>query len=131
MPIRRSFVCTKGSRTEGEYANSDAFEKLEKKKLLVCECCGSTKVTVELAAPRINNGATKSKPQTENYWLARCDPHAPHENVGNDFIEATRAMHEGKAPVRNLVGKAKDRDARALAREFRRHYEGRASKYDA
>ena len=51
--IRYSLVCDKGHEFESWFANSAAYDKQAKRKLVSCPACGSTKVEKALMTPRL------------------------------------------------------------------------------
>jgi hypothetical protein len=52
--IRYRLKCKKGHEFEAWFASSDAFDKQEKRDLLSCPNCGTSKVSKALMAPRIS-----------------------------------------------------------------------------
>jgi hypothetical protein len=122
MAYYRSYICDDGHRTNSDFGNSANFEKLQKKKLLSCGCCGSSKVEVEFAAPRVNSGAQPARRQSRNgRWVLVREP-GPVLDVGDGFVEAARAMERGDVPHVNIAGHTTESGARALAKEIGAEY---------
>ncbi len=51
--IRYALVCADGHAFESWFANSTAFDKQQKRRLVSCPVCGSTKVGKAIMAPRL------------------------------------------------------------------------------
>ena len=60
--IRYRLKCKKGHEFEAWFASSDAFDKQEKRDLLSCPNCGTSKVSKALMAPRISSAAPAKSP---------------------------------------------------------------------
>jgi len=142
--IRYTLVCDKGHNFESWFADSSAFEKQAKRKLVSCPDCNSTKVEKAIMAP--NLGATKKgrkKAATEappaetaapiSAPVAMLSPQERElrqklreirdhltqnaENVGRKFPEEARKMHYGDIEHRSIYGEASPKDAKELADE--------------
>lgn len=100
----------------------DAYDKLEKSNLLSCAVCGSSNVHRAIMAPQVSRSNTKeSSPLSEEVSSAeqkmskiRSKLEAEVENVGENFANEARAMHDGDSPMRSIYGEAKIKDAQAL-----------------
>ena len=53
--IKYLLKCNNNHKFESWFSESKEFEKLKKKKLLVCHICNSSKVDKTLMAPRVVN----------------------------------------------------------------------------
>ena len=62
--IRYALVCEKGHAFESWFADSNAYDKQAKRKLVNCPHCGSAKVEKAIMAPRLAT-SKKRKPQGE------------------------------------------------------------------
>ncbi len=51
--IRYALSCAEGHAFESWFANSSAFDKQQKRRLVSCPVCGSTKVEKAIMAPRL------------------------------------------------------------------------------
>jgi hypothetical protein len=143
--IKYALVCDTGHEFESWFADSAAYEKQRKRKLVLCPACDSSKVEKAIMAPRI--AAKKSKrPATEA--PARIVSEAPAgpptpvamispqeiefrsklkelrdhlvknaENVGGKFPEEARKMHYGETEHRSIYGVATPHEAAELLEE--------------
>ena len=59
--IRYALVCEKGHSFESWFADSAAFEKQVKRKLVTCPECGSAKVEKALMTPQLSANSRKRK----------------------------------------------------------------------
>ncbi len=145
--IRYNLVCDKGHDFESWFADSAAYDKQAKRKLVSCPVCGSAKVEKAIMAPRLSSGkkeravttAPVEAPATE---APSQDPPAPvammspqerefrtklkelhdhltknADNVGAKFPEEARKMHYGEAEHRSIYGVASPDEAKDLAEE--------------
>jgi hypothetical protein len=144
--IRYALVCHEGHEFESWFADSGAFDKQKKRKLIDCPLCGSSKVEKALMTPRVA-GARKRKtaaepaaetptaaatpaestpvamvsPQ-EQEFRAKLKELREHltknaDDVGTKFPEQARKMHYGEVEHRSIYGVASPQDAKELAEE--------------
>ena len=140
--IRYALICEKGHSFESWFADSAAYEKQAKRKLVTCPGCGSSKVEKAIMAPSL--GATrKGRKKAAEVPAAETTPAtAPvamlspqerelrqklreirdhltqnAENVGRKFPEEARKMHYGDIEHRSIYGEASPKDAQDLADE--------------
>ncbi|HEX5210454.1 MAG TPA: DUF1178 family protein [Pseudolabrys sp.] len=145
--IRYALVCDHGHDFESWFADSAAYDKQAKRKLIACPHCGSAKVEKAIMAPRLA-GARKGvapiempteapaevlaaapektavamiSPQ-ERELRAKLKELREHltqnaDNVGAKFPEEARKMHYGEIEHRSIYGEATPEDAKALAEE--------------
>lgn len=59
--IKYTLICDKKHSFESWFANSDAYDKQVKRKLVTCPVCDSAKVEKALMAPRLNAKGNKRK----------------------------------------------------------------------
>jgi len=136
--------CKKGHEFEGWFASSAAFDTQEKRGLLSCAHCGTSKVSKALMAPRIakrgkSKAAAKSerteeiaveappKPETQRVAAhrelatamrkLRAEIEAKSEYVGPRFSEEARKIHYEEVPARGIHGEATAEEAKALQEE--------------
>jgi hypothetical protein len=145
--IRYSLVCDKGHDFESWFADSTAYDKQAKRKLVACPHCGSAKVDKAIMAPRLAGSKTGKAPAEAppvEAPAAAPEPAAPApvamlspqerelrsklkelrdhltknaDNVGKKFPEQARKMHYGEVEHRSIYGEASPEDAKALAEE--------------
>ncbi len=142
--IRYALVCDKGHEFESWFADSAAYDKQAKRKLVTCPHCGSGKVEKAIMAPRLASSKGGQAP-TEAPTGAPAPAAAPAapvamlspqerelrvklkelrdhltknaENVGSRFPEEARKMHYGEVEHRSIYGQAMPDEAKALAEE--------------
>ncbi len=145
--IRYALVCNKGHEFESWFADSAAYEKQAKRKLVTCPLCGSDRVEKAIMAPRLAN-SQKGPPSIEapppNETSSPAAPAQPApvamispqerevraklrelrehltknaDNVGATFAEQARKMHYGEIEHRSIYGIATPDEAKGLAEE--------------
>ena len=140
--IRYALVCEEGHAFESWFADSAAYDKQVKRKLITCPHCGSAKVGKAIMAPRLA-GAKKRAAPAEPLAVAAVAPEkapvamlSPQEqefrvklkelrdhltknadHVGPKFPEEARKMHYGETAHRSIYGEASPEEARRLAEE--------------
>ncbi len=140
--IRYNLRCERGHGFESWFQSSSAYESQEKRKLVSCPACGSTKVERAIMAPQI---VSKKKDRAEPApAAASTEVAAPastplmmaHErelrakikelrdhivknadNVGERFPNEARKMHYGDIEHRPIYGEASPEEARSLIDE--------------
>jgi hypothetical protein len=143
--IRYSLICDKGHEFESWFADSAAYDKQAKRKLVNCPVCGSAKVEKAIMAPRLSSGTKKRGGATapveapevpapeapapvammspqEREFRAKLKELRDHltknaDDVGAKFPEEARKMHYGEAEHRSIYGVASPEDAKDLAEE--------------
>jgi hypothetical protein len=143
--IRYNLRCAKGHTFESWFQSSSAYESQEKRKLVSCPACGSTKVERAIMAPQIvskrgreaaaptpapavSTEATTSPESTpllmaqEVELRAKIKELRDHivknaDNVGERFPNEARKMHYGDIEHRPIYGEASPEEARALIDE--------------
>jgi hypothetical protein len=145
--IRYALICDKGHEFESWFADSAAYDKQARRKLVSCPACGSVKVEKALMAPRLA-GSTKrassmdvssvpaESPTPVQETQAPVAMMSPQErelrsklkelrdhltqnadNVGAKFPEEARKMHYGETGHRSIYGVASPEEAKDLAEE--------------
>jgi hypothetical protein len=130
--IRYDLVCEKGHAFDGWFADSNAYDRLEKRHLVECTKCGSVKVQKQIMAPGI---PSKLNRKSANLPVASTpvDPRMQHmismmrelrqhveqnaENVGENFAEEARKIHYNETKKRGIFGSATPDDAKSLIEE--------------
>lgn len=144
--IRYSLDCEKGHTFESWFADSAAYDKQAKRKLVTCPHCGSAKVEKAIMAPRVATSKKRDKvqapaeaaapetsaPETpasvamvspqEQEFRAKLKELRDHllknaDHVGNKFPEEARKMHYGEIEYRSIYGVASPEEAAELVEE--------------
>ena len=141
--IRYALVCDQAHDFESWFADSAAYDKQVKRKLVACPQCGSTAVekaimaprlAVEASARRLRNRAPAAAPDKppaapvammspqEQELRSKLKELREHltknaDNVGPKFPEEARKMHYGEIEHRSIYGEASPDDAKELAEE--------------
>ena len=142
--IKYALVCDKGHQFESWFADSAAYDKQRKRKLVECPVCNSAKVEKAIMAPRLAR-KDKSTPivapveqaapapaatpapvamisPQEKEFRAKLKELRDHltanaDNVGKKFPEEARKMHYGEIEHRSIYGEATPQDAKDLHEE--------------
>jgi hypothetical protein len=142
--IRYALVCDSAHEFESWFADSGAYDKQSKRKLIACPQCGSTKVEKAIMAPRLatsrrRRGVAVETPApavaaaSDTTPVAMLSPQESElrsklkelrdhltknaDNVGQKFPEQARKMHYGEIEHRSIFGQASPDEARDLAEE--------------
>jgi hypothetical protein len=133
--IRYTLACGKGHSFESWFADSAAYDRQRKRKLVACPHCGSTKVDKAIMAPRLAAQSPDriEAPAADKAPVAMISPQEREfrqklkelrshltknaDNVGARFPEEARKMHYGEAEHRSIYGEASPDEAKALAEE--------------
>jgi hypothetical protein len=143
--IRYTLSCEQGHQFESWFANSAAYDKQSKRKLVSCPMCGSVKVAKAIMAPRLGRAekAEQAAPQTPPLPSSPPAPAkspvammSPPEHelrkklkelrehitknadyVGPRFPEQARKIHYGEVEHRSIYGEASPEEARELHEE--------------
>jgi len=130
--IKYALACADGHEFESWFPDSEAYEKLHKRRLVVCPACGSAEVGKAIMAPAVV-GAERAvavaqkaagtqvddKRREMRAMVARLrqEIEANTVDVGPRFPELARAIHLGDEPERAIRGQASAEEARALVEE--------------
>ena len=143
--IHYQLRCAQGHSFESWFQSSSAYETQEKRKLVSCPSCGSTKVERAIMAPQIvtkkrRESGTPASPAPavatevtapaptpllmaqERELRAKLKELRDHivknaDNVGERFPAEARKMHYGDIEHRPIYGEASPGEARALIDE--------------
>jgi len=141
--IRYNLRCDRSHTFESWFQSSSAYESQEKRKLVSCPSCGSTKVERAIMAPQIvsKKGREVAVPESaampveapaaestpllmaqERELRAKLKELRDHitknaDNVGERFPNEARKMHYGDIEHRPIYGEASPDEARALIEE--------------
>jgi hypothetical protein len=139
--IRYTLSCERGHEFESWFANSEAYDKQAKRKLVTCPVCNSAKVEKAIMAPSLTSSlartdiaepspppatpakapvAMMSPPERElRQKLKELRDHVTKNatNVGAKFPEEARKIHYGETEHRSIYGEASPEEAKALHEE--------------
>lgn len=120
--IRYALRCKKAHRFDSWFGSSADFDRLHAGGLVSCAVCGSTDVEKDLMAPAIATPpaaplSTPASPAEQALAELRRRVEANSEDVGRNFAAEARAIHDGDAPRRSIIGEATPAEARALAED--------------
>ena len=141
--IRYNLRCDQGHAFESWFQSSGAYESQEKRQLVGCPACGSTKVERAIMAPQIARKgrrdvvapppeavSTEAAPAAstplmmaqERELRAKLKELRNHvvknaDNVGERFPNEARKMHYGDIEHRPIYGEASPDEARSLVDE--------------
>jgi hypothetical protein len=140
--IKYALICEADHEFESWFPDSASYDKQVKRGLVTCPVCDSAKISKAIMAPNVarkdkdrviaaDNDDTPSVPATpapqnialldEQQQQLRGMIRELHEkivantdDVGENFPEEARKMHEGETPARSIRGKASFEEAREL-----------------
>lgn len=112
--IRYRLCCAQNHQFDSWFANSDAFDTLNKAGQVACPHCGDTDISKSLMAPPVAGAARPLTEAPTPAETALAELRANSEHVGTRFAAEARAMHDGEIPKRQIHGEAKLEDAKAL-----------------
>ena len=140
--IHYNLRCERGHPFESWFQSSQAYESQEKRKLVNCPSCGSTKVERAIMAPQIVSKKGRDRASSvpavateaatpastplmmaqERELRAKLRELRDHivknaDNVGERFPNEARKMHYGDIEHRPIYGEASPDEARALIEE--------------
>jgi len=141
--IKYALICEADHEFESWFPDSASYDKQAKRGLVTCPVCDSAKISKAIMAPNVarkdkdrvviaaDNDDTPSVPAApapqnialldEQQQQLRGMIRELHEkivantdDVGENFPEEARKMHEGETPARSIRGKASFEEAREL-----------------
>lgn len=130
--IRYTLKCDEDHSFDSWFQSATAFDKLNSAGLVSCAICGSDTVKKAIMAPRVRPARSSAKaleatetqpdrplshpasPAEQAITEMRKKIEANSENVGSDFAREARAIHDGDAPKRAIIGEAKPEEAKSL-----------------
>ena len=125
--IKYQLKCECGVEFESWFSSSKEYDRLEKKKLLSCQCGKSNNISKQLMAPQIASKKevdTKISKQEEFYKTVnkklrdlREYVEKNAEYVGDNFVSEARSIHYDKKNVRSIYGKASPEQTEELLEE--------------
>jgi hypothetical protein len=111
--IRYSLRCERGHAFESWFQSSSAYESQEKRKLVSCPACGSTKVERAIMAPQIVTRKGRAK--------AAVPAEAADAPATEAAQESAQASTQGSAQASTPLLMAQERELRAKLKELRDH----------
>ena len=122
--IKYSLKCDNDHVFEAWFSDSSSFEKQNKKNLISCLTCSSTKIKKYIMAPRISSGKQKTnrlnqKKDKVEMILNKVRKHVESnfDYVGDKFADEARAIHYGEKEEREIYGETSIDDAVELIEE--------------
>jgi hypothetical protein len=122
--IKYSLICDNDHVFEAWFSDSESFEKQNKKNLISCLICSSTKIKKDIMAPRISSGKQKTnrlnqKKDKIEMILNKVRKHVESnfDYVGDKFADEARAIHYGEKEEREIYGETSIDDAVELIEE--------------
>ena len=122
--IKYSLRCESDHVFEAWFSDSEGFEKQNKKNLISCLTCSSTKIKKDIMAPRISSGKQKTnrlnqKKDKVEMILNKVRKHVESnfDYVGDNFADEARAIHYGEKEEREIYGETSIDDAVELIEE--------------
>ena len=126
--IRYDLICDHGHEFDGWFSDSAAFDKQQKRWLVECTHCGSSKIQKQLMAPGIPSKSNRKSDPAPTQMLAKpADPRAQAMvQMMRDFrahvekIPKTSATTSPKRPARSTTRKRKSAAFTAMPRLMKR-----------
>ena len=109
------------------FSSSSEYEKLKKKKLLICHNCNSVKVEKTLMTPQLISRKTKNEEKFDTQKYKKIKKTIKNyqkfikdnfKYVGDNFAYEARSIHySSKKPTKGIYGKASQKDIKELKEE--------------
>ncbi len=142
--IKYALVCENGHDFESWFSDSDAYDKQAKRGFVECPHCNSTKVQKALMAPAVSTSKRRARNDAFAPLPAEVVAPAPEpaqpvaifdekqralreairelhakvtantDDVGAQFLDEARRMHQGEVPTRAIRGQASLAEAKEL-----------------
>lgn len=120
--IRYTLTCAEGHSFDGRFQSGDAYDTLKAAGMVSCAVCGGSQVEKGLMTPSVateggNHKRPLTTPQTPlEQALADLRRHVEEHShdVGLQFVQTAREMHQGQIPHRPIHGEARLDEARKL-----------------
>ena len=121
--IKYTLQCKNLHKFESWFRTSDDYEKLNYKKMLSCEICGSKSISKSLMSPSVSSKEKKrtkatldTVPSKEQKLIKQLKKEVEKncEYVGDNFEKEARAIHYGDSPERSIYGKTTIKEAKSL-----------------
>ncbi len=126
--IKYKLVCkTCDIKFDSWFASSNEYEKLKKRKYLICHHCNSTKVEKTLMAPKLINSKVKSEDKFDGKKYLKIKKKIKDyqkfikqnfKYVGDNFAYEARSIHyDNKKKSKGIYGSASKQDLKELKDE--------------
>ena len=122
--IKYNLKCENDHNFDAWFSDSSNFEKQNKKSLILCPKCSSTKIEKNIMAPNIGSkkqsytNALKTEKNIEKIIKnVRKHVEKNYEYVGNKFADEARAIHYGEKEEREIYGETSIEEAVDLIEE--------------
>ena len=125
--IKYNLKCNNDHEFESWFANSEEYEKLNKKGLLDCIYCSSKKINKSIMAPMITNSKKKSdnfevlskenKNEKDKLLQLRKYIEKNFDYVGRDLSSKVREVFYDKKSKKAIYGTATNKEREELAEE--------------
>jgi hypothetical protein len=128
--IKYALGCAAGHAFESWFPDSAAYEKQRKRGLVGCPECGSIEVDKAIMAPAVlgvDRAVVPAPAETliddkrararQMISKLRQEIEANTDDVGREFPELARAIHDGSEPERAIRGHASLEEAKALVED--------------
>ena len=117
--IRYALRCENAHSFESWFGSGADFDRLQAAGHVACAICGSVAVAKDLMAPAVATSAERplsapASPAEQALAELRRRIEAESDDVGRDFVREARAIHDGEAPARAIIGEARPAEARSL-----------------
>jgi hypothetical protein len=117
--IRYTLQCANAHRFEAWFQNSDAFDAQASAGHVSCPDCGSVEVEKSLMAPGVPKKAEAVGPREffNQVRAFRSKVIAETEDVGTQFADQARQMHDGDIEHRPIRGNASNEQVKELTED--------------
>lgn len=125
--IRFSLSCDNDHEFDGWFRNGEDFDVQNRRGLVSCPVCHSSKVEKALMAPAVSTGRQREKValamgDEQRKALAKLKKLADEarrnaDYVGDSFADEARKIHFGEVEPRGIYGEATQEEARGLVED--------------
>ena len=122
--IKYNLKCDNNHNFDAWFSDSSNFEEQNKKNLIFCPKCNSTKIEKNIMAPNIGskkqsytNALTTEKNYEKIIKNVRKHVEKNFEYVGDKFADEARAIHYGEKEEREIYGETSVEEAVDLIEE--------------
>ena len=125
--IKYNLKCDKDHEFESWFSDSKEFEKLNKKNLLECIYCSSTKIQKSIMAPMVSGTKSKEAPDilldkkllSDKNKLSKLRDYVEKnfEFVGDNFSQKVREVYYDKKNKKSIYGTTTPKEREELAEE--------------
>ncbi|MEO0959341.1 MAG: DUF1178 family protein [Pseudomonadota bacterium] len=127
--IKYALKCAEGHRFDSWFGSSADYERLRGAGHVACIVCGTASVEKDVMAPQVASSEAGGEapapgplsgalsPAEAALRKLRTEIVENSEDVGRNFAREARAIHNGEAPERSIIGEARQDEARDLLRD--------------